>query len=94
MSTQLTQHYFLHFQEQHETMSTRTQTWHSWRAAKNLQKKNEMGPRKKFWDLQAWLGVLGPWLGVRGQVRPRPDFQVRPKTLKIIQNGFRIDSLG
>ena len=30
MSAPLTRHYFLHFQEMHEIMSTQTQTWHSW----------------------------------------------------------------
>ena len=53
MSIQLTQHNLLHFQETQQIMSTKTQTWHSWQSS-------GMGPRKKFRNLQAWLGMT--WL--------------------------------
>ena len=75
MSTQLTRHCFLHFQEMLEIMSAQTQTWHSWRRRiswvdiifgiswkcdeKRTEKSSGMGPRKKFRNLQAWLGVPG-----------------------------------
>ena len=63
----------------------------SWKCGKTfIEKCSGMGPRKKFRNLQAWLGVPGPWLGVRGQVWPRPDFQVGPKTSKMVRNGRRI----
>ena len=42
MSTQLTQHYFLHFQELHEILSTKNQTWHSWRSMQFLEMKKIM----------------------------------------------------
>ena len=32
MSTPLTRHYFLHFQKIQKIISTKTQTWHSWRS--------------------------------------------------------------
>ena len=57
------------------------------------EKSSRMGSRKKFRNLQAWLGVLGSWLGVPGQVWPRPDFQVGPKTSKMARNGSGIDDL-
>ena len=59
----------------------------SWKCDEQLAEKSSgMGPRKKFRNLQAWLGVPG-------QVWPRPDFQVGPKTSKMVRNRSRIDRL-
>ena len=54
-------------------------------AATKLQKKvSEWGPEKSS-------GICRPGWGLQAKLWPRPDFQVWPKTSKVVRNGFRID---